>query len=408
VRVFAELGRRVERGWTRGRDLARLPAIAAAALRAVRVDDVDPLAVAQQAASASTGVLPPQLPVDFGDAQVTVWRGEHVLVQLVYWLHETTAIHQHGFAGAFRVLAGASMHSTHRFTDAAGKKPSKLARRVVARPRVRVGELVQVGRELLSPGDVREIGAGTALVHNLVHVEMPSVTLVVRTPFSDALAPQWQYHPPGVAVDPEPLGAETRARLRLLVATARLDADRALAIARTLVARGVDDSWYALSELARSAARTDEALAPFAALVLRRHGAAGRVIVDAVKRMRVRRRLFGLRDTVASRPHRTLLALLGDGAGRAEAIAAIAALFPERPPTEQLERWLVELAPALGMANLDRGAARVFRRTVEGATVRDIVAELAAARIEGYPAATVRAVADAFRGSPLFASLFAD
>ena len=105
----------MDRSWARaGRDPARLPAIAAAALRELDARALpDPIAIAGRCAA--DGGLPRQLPVDFGDAQVTVWRGEHLLVQLIYWLDETTPVHQHGFPGAFRVVRGASLHATYRF-----------------------------------------------------------------------------------------------------------------------------------------------------------------------------------------------------------------------------------------------------------------------------------------------------
>lgn len=393
MQPFADLGAAVDRRWARaGRALDALPALAAAALAELDPRSLpDPFAIAEQCAAAPT--LPDQLAVDFGDAQVTVWRNAHLLVQVIFWLEETTAIHQHGFAGAFRLLRGASLHSTYRFTGG----------RTVAAG-FRVGRLARAVHELLGPGDVRTIDPGDALIHNLVHVEMPSVTLTVRTPFIAALAPQWRFHPPGLAIDRDHPDGAARIPIDLLAACARIDPDRATRIARARIAAGVDASWWTLAALDRRP-HTDAELAPYLALVRRRHGAAGRIVAEAFARQRVRARLYRLRRVVRSRPHRTLLALLGDGGDRATILGAIARLHPGEPPTARLERWVIELAPALGL-ELDRGGARVLRRAVEGAGAAAIAAELRAAQIRGYPVSTVRAVAAAFRSSPLFAPLF--
>jgi hypothetical protein len=381
--VFARLGAAVERSWLRaGHRLARLPALAAAELGAFDARGLDPIALAERYARTAR---PPQLPVPFGDAQVTVWRGQHVLVQLIYWLDHTTPIHQHGFAGAFRVLTGASLHTTYEF------EPETTG------TAFRVGVLARRSQDILEPGDVREIGPGGALIHNLNHLVFPSVTLTIRTPFLRALSPQWVYHPPGVAVDPQAFDATLRARTRLFEACLQLDRRRAVRAATSIIDDGLAASWSVLETAATRAAERE--LVAVINIVRRRHRAHGRVLADAIDKLRARSRLVALRRTVRSRPHRTFLALLADGADAPTIIDAIRRLYPGRPPTERIETWLVELAEPLGLS-LDRDAARVLRRLIEGVTPAAIAAE-----IGSYTSREVATLAGVVARSPLFAPL---
>jgi hypothetical protein len=385
MRLLAKLGRDVERSWRRaGRELAGLPSVAAAALRVLDASEIDELALARRLVVDRR--LPPQLSVPFGDAQVTAWRGDDVLVQLVYWLDGATAIHQHGFAGAFRVLRGASLHSTHTF----------VARRKIDQ-RFQIGTLERQQLEVLGVGDVREIGAGSALIHNLIHVKFPSVTLVIRTPFQATLSPQWSYHPPGVAVDPLADDPDRRARERLFEVCARLDERASRDVAKAIVDRGLSASWDLLD--ARVAEVGDGGLEPYLQMIRRRHGADGRLIADAFVRSRVRMRLFRLRAQFPASSFRTLLAVLADGGDRDTVIGIIRHLYPGDEPAAHIERWLPAVAKPLGVV-LDRSGMRVVRRLIEGVPGAAIAAE-----VRGYSVRDVAALARAFRRSLLFAAL---
>jgi len=142
---------------------------------------------------------------EFGEPPVTVMVGDGFKVDVLFWLDGTTTIHQHMFSGAFRVLAGSSIHGDHRFA----------ARRRI-NSRLQLGELTPGRTELLLPGDVRPIHPGSGLIHSLFHLERPSVTLVARTPGEDDVRPQFDYLRPGIALDPNRAHPDLRKRVQLL------------------------------------------------------------------------------------------------------------------------------------------------------------------------------------------------
>jgi hypothetical protein len=124
----------------------------------------------------------------FGDPPLTLWEGRRFYVSVIVWRSSTMSIHQHGFTGAFQVLAGSSIHARYGFE-----------------PRAQVSEDLVLGRlvchdmERLALGALRSIAEGAGGIHSLFHLEHPSVSLVVRTHNDQRFPIQYQYDPPGVA-----------------------------------------------------------------------------------------------------------------------------------------------------------------------------------------------------------------
>ena len=127
----------------------------------------------------------------FSDLPLVVYQTPQFMIQVLHWMHSTTAIHQHAFSGAFRVWKGSSIHSQYRFDE---------SRFINAR--LRLGTAPPQTIELLDQGDTRTIHSGNAMTHSLFHLESPSITIVVRT-YTDAHAnPQLSISPPSIAYDP--------------------------------------------------------------------------------------------------------------------------------------------------------------------------------------------------------------
>jgi hypothetical protein len=193
ISVLESLGDLVDRRWreTDYRDDA-FPEIAAHALteaclsERLRYDDV-----------VAWGLSTPRLPgqrdpgARFGDPPLTVWECGRFYIDVYFWWHGTTTIHQHAFAGAFAVLHGGSMHGVYEF------EPSRELGYAM-----RFGTLALQHVELLTVGDVRPIVAGPRFIHSLFHLEEPSVTVVVRTGHAPLSPPQFNYVRSGLAVDP--------------------------------------------------------------------------------------------------------------------------------------------------------------------------------------------------------------
>ncbi len=192
--VFSDipaLADRVQKAWNAvNRDEKAFPDIAFDALGrldppAFRLDDVSRFLL-------TTHTPQPAAPRVFSDMPVNVHRGDGFYVELLIWVDGTTAIHQHSFSGAFRVVHGSSLHSVYRFEE---------ARRINSR--TRMGRVACAGMQYLRKGDRRRITSGPGgLAHALFHLERPSATLVIRTDNDPDAGPQFSLHPPGLAVDP--------------------------------------------------------------------------------------------------------------------------------------------------------------------------------------------------------------
>lgn len=188
---FERLGKRAVREWGRaGRRLGAFPGIATRLLTDFSYD----FNLAQLdeclAKEFLRGKLPEQVSLynTFGQPPVTLFNNGMVVVDLYFWLTCDTAIHSHGFRGAFRVLHGKSLHETFDVRVTNRIAPGVLQCRP-GTPAV----------ALLDPGDVQAILPGERLTHRVIHLENPTVTLCVKTINEPGLY-QWEYFPDGLAV----------------------------------------------------------------------------------------------------------------------------------------------------------------------------------------------------------------
>ncbi len=136
--------------------------------------------------------LPEQDPhANFGQPPIMLFRSRRFYLEALFWTEGTTAVHQHAFSGAFKVLAGSSIETRFDFDE----------ERVVD-GYLKFGRMKVLSTSFLRAGHVRPIYSGSRLIHSLFHLERPSVTLVLRT-FRDSHAwPQFDYAKPGIAHDP--------------------------------------------------------------------------------------------------------------------------------------------------------------------------------------------------------------
>ncbi|HMI90060.1 MAG TPA: hypothetical protein VK509_01800, partial [Polyangiales bacterium] len=165
------LGVELEHAWRAiDYDVDAFPALAGEQLAAAQLDaEVDFAEVVAQLLNPETALL--QEP-DFGfpDLPLVPYRGACFHLQLLVWASGSMAVHQHPFAGAFRVLAGSSVAATFSLDPV--QRVSQQVRVVRART-----EAV----ELLATGDCRPILPGAGLTHAVYHCGLPSVTLVARS-----------------------------------------------------------------------------------------------------------------------------------------------------------------------------------------------------------------------------------
>jgi hypothetical protein len=406
LEFFAKLGAEIGRLWReRHYDERAFPEISARALEAAAPSEhVD---FADAVRWALSNKLPPQpdIAAEFGEPPLTLYFGEGFYIDLLFWLDGTTSIHQHGFSGAFHVLAGSSVHSRYRFTP---------ERRINSR--LAFGELSLIGAELLTRGQTRPILAGDQMSHALFHLDRPSVTLVVRTMSEPDAQPQFSLRRPGIALDPFYKPPALLRRLQCLRMMNRIEHPSRDALAALLIEgadietiiRALDaqhaelgsgERFDALLEVARP--RLGDLYAPVAASYEE---------MNRLANITSRRRLIKDPD------HRFFLALLLNLPGREMILDFIRRRYDAEPIgvvmgiVEALSQTKPEGydGPNAIDIELDESSLAVLRYLVEGRSQEEIAAKLAE-EYEGVAeqADELKELCDAFRESLFFRTLLA-
>ena len=150
--------------------------------------------------------LPKQLSLDndFGQPPITLYSEGDFLIDIYFWLSPRTAIHSHGFRGAFTILQGKSLHCLYDFN-----------RKETFQEECFIGDLCLREAVLLQKGDVQKILPGPTFIHQVWHLAFPTVSLAVRT-FKER-EPQYAYEKPHFAFrKKEPSSPVQRKRLDTL------------------------------------------------------------------------------------------------------------------------------------------------------------------------------------------------
>lgn len=347
MQLFQDLGDHIESAWLKQNyNEETLPEIAAAALRAADLPSkITPWEVVEWALRQRE--LPPQRDLHgrFGDPPITIFSGPRFHIDLYFWFEGTTAIHQHGFCGAFQVLAGSSIHSWYEFETYE-----------VVNTFAEIGEMRLKVCELLEVGAVQEIWAGKRYIHSLFHLDQPSATIVVRTDRSPLHLPQFSYEKPGLAIDPFFEQPTTIKKLQILAAAFRAkrpEADR-LAI-EMIEASDFHTTFSILTRLRHLVGanqleqmfRIEGAVSRFQAFLdaaIDRYGTRAEILpsifehLDAVDEI-VKRRAF-----VTNPEHRFFFALLMNIDRRDDILALVKQRFPDTDPIEKVLDWVFDLA----------------------------------------------------------------
>jgi hypothetical protein len=347
MELFERLGAEIESLWLeKNYNEELLPAIAKEAL--ARADLPSKLSAWDVLEwSLKQTELPRQRDVrgNFGDPPVTIYSGPRFHIDVYFWFDGTTAIHQHGFCGAFQVLLGSSIHSWYEWN-----------RHEVVNTFAETGDMTLKTCEILEVGDVQEIWAGKQYIHALFHLDQPSATIVVRTDRSPLHLPQFEYHKPSLALDPFFVQETTTKKVQIvsaLVRAKRPDADSQ--ISDMLNASDLQTSFSILSHL-RGLLRANqlsqlfklagpkERFDGFLAIVRKRHGAAGEVLTTVFEHMDRHDEIVNRRDFVTNPEHRFFMALLLNVDERERIFGLIKHRFPDTDPIEKILDWVFDLA----------------------------------------------------------------
>ena len=329
---FKKLGRKVLTGWKRENfSLAAFPDIARKAL-----EERPPSEHVEVSALAKDFLLSDEQPFQtssgFGQPELVVFDDPRFCIQVLFWLDGTTQIHQHGFSGAFHVLAGSSLHSEFVFEN----------RREIT-THFQTGDLRLKGTELLETGRTVPITSGGTCIHSLFHLDTPSITVVVRTHADSGAGPQFTYLPPHVAVDPFFTDALTSRRCQLLDVLAQTEDPAYPDLGREMIADlDFESGFFVLQNCLcdlRRLGEWEETWEVFS----EKHGELAVPIAPTLEEIVWRDSLVGLRGTITEPAHRFFLALLLNVPGRARILDLVAQRFSGDPVTTVL-RWAKELS----------------------------------------------------------------
>jgi hypothetical protein len=404
MNVFGEIGAALKAAWKqRDSDEAIFPELAVDALRNSRLVGTiglqDVLAWVQ-----TTDRLPPQTDHGFGKP-ITVFHDPTFFIDVLTWTDGTTAIHEHGFAGAFMVLEGSSLHSRYQFSS---------RRRYSEHLHLGRTELIDV--ELLAPGDVRPIHPGPRSAHALFHLERPSVTVVVRTHKASTAAVQLSYARSGMAVNPFEDDISTQRLLRSLEIMRELDDPSFISRARSLIDERDALTAYKIIDYLSRKVTSDELRQFLATADGPRHRDLVAALTDGFDESRREANLMARRRAIRSVPHRFFLALLLNLRGSQDILRMVATRYPDGDPVDTVMTWITELAAlppvvpgepnAIGI-DLDEVALEVMASLLRGASDDEAIDALALA-YEGVDEirADLHELCGAVRRSVFFGTLF--
>ena len=343
---FHEMGTTVEREWRAvGYDATRFPDIAAAVLEQFQAPKkIDPIDVIRRIEQTT---LPLQRDVEasFSNLPLTVFNSSRCFIDVYFWLDGTTAIHQHGFAGAFQVLTGSSLHGHYQFR-----------KRHLVSPHFVIGDLSLKEVQLLSRGDIRKIVPGPDYIHSLFHLNRPSTTLTVRTVGLPDAQPQFSYLYPGIGLDPflsDPaiikrnqiadvlLGMEHPESDKIIgEMLARSDAHTAFALLSTAHGYLIRDEPARLRGLSSKTDRWSALLEK----AHKTHGKTAEIFAAAMSETQRQTIVINRRSYVTSTELRFFLALVLNLRDRKKILNLVRQRYPDQPALETVLNWVEELS----------------------------------------------------------------
>lgn len=328
---FTELGRAVYARWKAvDFSLEAFPGIATKALSqkpAAKYADLGKLMVDfllndDQPCQSSSG---------FGQPELILHDNPKFYIQALFWMDGTTDIHQHGFSGAFHVMAGSSLHSRYDFL-----KPRPVT------PRFLLGDLKLRETHLLPAGTTVPIESGDGCIHSLFHLETPSVTIVIRTHNDPGTDPQFTYLPPHVALDPIQNDTLTLRRKQLLDVLEQTGDPSYPELVLSMIGELDLERGFFILQNGIAHLRALGAWEQIWAAFVKKHGPKARPLIPTFEEIVRRDAIVAMRASVSDPDLRFFLALLLNIPDRKRILEMIAESH-QGSPIVNVQQWALEL-----------------------------------------------------------------
>ena len=284
----------------------------------------------------------------FGDVAIRVYEAPRFYVEALVWKTGQIAIHDHGFAGAFTVLAGTSLHATYGFQSAE-----------MLNEGFGVGELSPKICERLVAGDVRTIEAGRDFIHAVFHMAAPTVSIVVRSRVDTRALPQLLYLRAGVAFDRQALSRDALEKpLAALRVAAGLDRELFLSLAHdAILERDVHLAFEVVSRAARGLFPVDsQVVSELGDMATTRHPALAGVLARSLAEQQRSIDLLSRMQRASTSDLRLLFALLLNVPRRDDLLAIVGTEHAD--PVETVIDWL-RAASAAGLLPQELGTRQL-------------------------------------------------
>ncbi len=374
MEYFRQLGDLVEqRLGAEGAQSPRFPEIAVAALNDLPPQgQVTALDIVRWVQTSERLPARQDLDSPFGEPPITFDARAGVRIETYFWVDGTTAIHQHGFHGAFCVLEGSSIQSVLTF------EPRQTF------DRLQIGDLRVSAVEHLELGAVRPIEPGDALIHSVFHLERPTVTLCIRARASE-IGPQPIYLWPHFAIDVDGITEIEQRRAQLLRMLQAVDHPEYPEILQgALFSAPPYELVRLLNEHRGSLDRTETGLAGVLRQLRRTHGGWIDDWIRVASDLTNSELLVHLRADFDDPDDRYVLALCLNVRRRDHFLDLLRRRFPDRDLAEVMAHLVQRLAarlvrmeplPASARALCDPGAPEMVGRLVSEVGARDGSAE---------------------------------
>ena len=305
---------------------------------------------------------PQDLTSGFGQPPLVLYRNDLFYIEALFWLDASTAIHEHGFEGAFHILEGSSLHCRYDF---------ELKNRINSR--FVVGDIRLREVECLMKGDSRPILAGGQFSHSTFHLEKPTVTIVVRTRSNEEVRPQYTYLVPSVACDPVGKRQLLTRQLQLLELLHQAGEPQYQCQVRRVLGRSdIETAFWALDQSHQHLDTPQFNMLLEAAE--ERHGDIVASFPAVFREMRRAEKISSRCRHIEKPEHRLLLGLLLGVPSRAGIFEFLRRQYDD-DPVELITRWVEEMAAAkpsdsaeanaLGV-HFDESSLLIFRCLLEG------------------------------------------
>ncbi len=368
IHYFQQLGALIEQEWIKlNYNDEAFPELAVSALsQSLPHESVEVADIIDWLFGVSRVFYQPSTSRFFGEPPIVLFQGPRFYIEALFWFSSTTDIHEHAFSGAFTLLGGSSVHSHWHF----------LRDRAI-NSRMLCGRLERVSSEILRPGDVRPIQSGDQLIHQLFHLDLPSVTIVVRTYRDSNRLPQYKYLMPGLAIDPEDVEGLRARRLMFIDNIARGQIESLRKYASIIIdSCDLESIYFMFSALTRR--KVDKSLLRDLYDKARlRHGEIVDLFRQVCEEERRTRIAIGLRSKIVDPEARFFLALLMLMPDRDAIFEAIRMQCPDSEPLNMIERWLegVSGKETIGF-DFNPVNRLLFRGLVEGLDMEDLLSRL--------------------------------